>query len=82
MARLPYVDYEGAPGETQRLYRFIEGTIGRVSNFMKLMGHVPWLLRWTFPLGLAAQRGGFGLLDARTKNLAIVKASLANQCHY
>ncbi len=82
MARLPYVETDTAPPDVQALYRFIERTIGRVSNFMKLMGHVPGLLRWTFPLGIVAQRGGVSLLDARTKNLAIVKASLANQCHY
>jgi len=82
MARVPYREKDGASPDVQALYGAIERTIGRVANFMKIMGHVPWLLRWTFPLGIAAQRGGIGLLDVRTKNLAILKVSLVADCQY
>lgn len=82
MARLEYVDPEDAPEGTAELFGAIESTIGRVSNFMRLMGHAPWLLRWTFPLGIAAQRDGFTRTPFPLRNLAIVKTSLLFQCHY
>ncbi len=82
MARVPYVRPETAGPEIRPIYDAIERTIGRVSNFMQVLGNVPWLLRWTFPLGIVAQRGGHGLLDARTKSLAILRVSHVNSCHY
>lgn len=82
MARLGYVDPEDASGDTAALYDGINATIGRVSNFMRLMGHAPWLLRWTFPLGVAAQREGFARTPVALRNLAIVKTSLCFNCTY
>lgn len=82
MARVEYRDGENAGRATGELYEAIESTIGRVSNFMKIMGHVPHLLRWTYPLGVVAQRDGFALVPFDLRNLAIVKTSLVNSCHY
>lgn len=82
MARIEYRDHDDSGSATEELYGAIETTIGRVSNFMKIMGHAPHLLRWTFPLGIAAQRDGFSSIPFRLRNLAIVKTSLVNSCHY
>lgn len=82
MARIEYRDRGDAGPVTGQLYDAIESTIGRVSNFMKIMGHVPHFLRWTFPLGIVAQREGFTSVPFAFRNLAIVKTSLVNTCHY
>lgn len=82
MARVEYIQPEDADGATHELYEAIETTIGRVSNFMRIMGNTPHFLRWTFPLGIAAQRDGFSTIPFRLRNLAIVKTSLVNSCHY
>lgn len=82
MARIEYQQPGEGPAATEELYSAISSTIGRVSNFMRIMGHAPHLLRWTFPLGIAAQRDGFTTIPFELRNLAIVKTSLVNSCHY
>lgn len=82
MARIEYLESDAAGRVTGELYEAIESTIGRVSNFMKIMGHVPHLLRWTFPLGIVGQREGFSSIPFELRNLAIVKTSLVNTCDY
>lgn len=82
MARVPYVEYEDASQEVRDLYDSARRITGRVTNFHKIMGHVPWLYRWYLPLQMSVQRSGIGLLDKRTKALAHVKTSLVNSCAY
>lgn len=72
----------GEDPEVDILYDAIEGAIGRISNFMKLLAHVPWALQFTVPLGVVVQREGWGKLEFRLRNLVIVKTSLENQCFY
>lgn len=82
MARFEYISPESASAEQWELFGAIESTIGRVSNFMRLMARVPHLLRWTFPLGIAAQRDAFAVTPFEIRNLAIVKTSLIYKCEY
>lgn len=81
MARVRYVERRESR-TVAALYDDIEATIGRVSNFMRLMAHVPWVLQWSFPLGVSVQREDFGLLDFRLRNLVVVKAAVENRCAY
>ena len=82
MARIPYVEREDASEEVQQLYDYVEMTHGRLANFPRIMGNVPWILKWSLPLGLVVQREGYCMIDAQTRVLAIIKASQMNHCNY
>jgi len=61
----------------------IVDTLGRVPNFMATVAHSPAVLRWLIPFVATLHREGTGsVLDARTKNLVILKTSLVNGCEY
>lgn len=78
-ARLAYVERDQAPPEVQEAYDKAQKTMGRVSNFVKIMANhpqsVPGFLAW-YP------RLREGALDIKLRQLAYVKASQLNGCNY
>lgn len=82
MARIPYADDGREDPESAHMYGVIEDTWGRLVNFWRLLGHSPPLLRWMAPLSMTVQRETYLDLDPSLKRLAILKASLINECHY
>lgn len=79
MARLPFVEREQAPAETQEAYEKLQRAMGRVSNFMKLIANHPQ----SFPAFVAwYPRLREGALDIKLRQLAYVKASQLNGCNY
>lgn len=82
MARIPYANEGREPAESAEMYEVIEGTWGRLVNFWQLMGHSPALLRWMVPLSMTVQRETYLDIDPTLKRLAIIRASLVNECHY
>ena len=78
-ARLPYVERDQAPPETQTLYDVVHKAAGRVLNIFKLMAHhpksLPPFLQWYPTLR-------DGALDIKLRQLAYVKASQVNRCTY
>ncbi|MFQ5803741.1 MAG: hypothetical protein ACE5JQ_12665 [Candidatus Methylomirabilales bacterium] len=78
-ARLPYLEREQVPGEVQTAYDNLQKATGRVSNMVKLMAHhsksLPPFVQW-YPTLRA------GALDIKLRQLAYVKASQLNGCHY
>ena len=79
MARLPFVERDQAPPEVQAAYDKVLKTMGRVSNFVKLIANhspsLPSFLEWYPKLRN-------GALDITLRQLAYVKASQVNGCHY
>lgn len=78
-ARLPYVERDQAPPEVQDVYDRAQKAMGRVSNLFKLMAHharsLPPFFAWYPTLRE-------GALDIKLRQLAYVKASQLNGCHY
>jgi alkylhydroperoxidase family enzyme len=78
-ARVPYVERDQAPPEIQEVYERVQKATGRVPNLFKLMAHharsLPAFVQW-YP---ALREGP---LDIRLRQLAYVRVSQVNGCHY
>jgi alkylhydroperoxidase family enzyme len=78
-ARLPYVERDQAPAEVQAVYDRMQKATGRVPNFYRLMAHhaksLPPFAEWYPTLRE-------GALDIQLRQLAYVKVSQLNGCHY
>lgn len=63
--------------------RDVTELLGRVPNFFRTVAHSPAVVRWLVPFVATIHREGTGsLVDARTKNLVILRTSILNQCKY
>ena len=78
---MPYVapvEQQQASQEARELFGAIEQKLGAVPNIFRTMAHHPPVLQATLAMSeaLAAQ------LPDKLRELAYLKASLVNQCHY
>lgn len=77
--RLPYLERDQVPSDVQTVYDNLQKATGRVLNIFKLMAHharsLPPFLKWYPTLRE-------GALDIKLRQLAYVKASQLNRCHY
>lgn len=80
MARVAPVESASAPREVQTVYDQVESVFGVVPNLLKTVAHVPAAVA-PLAMFLGAFRNAGGV-DQRTKELAILTASLLNGCHY
>ncbi|MEK6709058.1 MAG: carboxymuconolactone decarboxylase family protein [Nitrospinota bacterium] len=53
-----------------------------VSNSTRTVAHSPWAVKWLIPFTTAIQRESGGALDAKTKELAIIRTSVVNTCDF
>jgi alkylhydroperoxidase family enzyme len=78
-ARLPYLERDQVPPEIQTLYDNVQKGTGQVLNIFKLMAYharsLPRFLQW---YGTLRE----GALDIKLRQLAYVRASQINGCHY
>lgn len=79
MARVPYLEREQLPAELQTVYDTIQKTMGRVPNFLKVLAHSPKVLTGYLGLGGALRETR---LDPKLRELAYLKTSQLNRCHY
>jgi alkylhydroperoxidase family enzyme len=57
--------------------------LGRVANLLRILAHSPGLARWFLPLVAAVRQPQAGAVSAaRLRNLAVLKTSILNGCHY
>jgi alkylhydroperoxidase family enzyme len=78
--RIEPVDHEQAAPVVRRIYDAIERQTGRVSNFFKMLGNKPDLLRAFNQLyGVVWAEGA---LAAKLKELAYLRVSILNGCAY
>lgn len=80
MARVRPIEADEAPADVRVVYEQVESVFGVVPNLLKTMAHVPAAVA-PFAMFLGAFRSA-GRIDQRTKELAILMASLQNGCHY
>jgi alkylhydroperoxidase family enzyme len=79
MARVPYVEPDGAPEDVARVYASVRQRAGHVLGFFKALAH--------FPAALAAAEALLGALrrvalDPKLRELAYLKTSQLNGCAY
>lgn len=79
MARVPYLERDQVPPDLQSVYDNTQKAIGRVPNFHKVLAHSPKALTGYLALGGALREMK---LDARLRELAYLKTSQVNHCHY
>ncbi|MBI1724772.1 MAG: carboxymuconolactone decarboxylase family protein [Candidatus Tectomicrobia bacterium] len=82
MPRLPKISDEEAPEELRRVFDGARELLGFVSNSTRTVAHSPWVVKWLVPFTTAIQRESGGALDAKTKELAIIRTSAVNTCHF
>ena len=74
------VEKEQAGPVVRRIYESLEQRSGSVSNFFKMLGHKPDVLRAYNQLSSAVWADG--ALDGKLKELAYLRVSIANGCEY
>jgi alkylhydroperoxidase family enzyme len=79
MARVPYLEWGQVSVDLQTVYDTTEKAIGRVPNFHKVLAHSPKALT-----GYLALSGALRdlKLDPKLRELAYLKTSQLNRCHY
>jgi alkylhydroperoxidase family enzyme len=82
MPRLPKILDDEALEDVKRVFDGAKELLGFVSNSTRTVAHSPWVVKWLIPFTTAIQRESGGLLDARTKELAIIRTSVVNNCDF
>lgn len=83
MTRVPMRTDAEADALTKAFWDGCTELIGRVPNSMRVYGRLPKIAMWMLPFMVSLQReGAGGHLDGRTKELIVLKTSMANACEY
>lgn len=83
MARIDYVDPDTPPPALAPVFQEQRRTGRRITNFHRLLAHLPWVYKWYVPFSQAVYRGGGeSTLDQRTRQLVQIQTSLVNACEY
>lgn len=82
MPRLPRITDEEATPELRAVFDGARQMLGFVSNSTRTIAHSPWVVKWLTPFTAAVQRESGGVLDARTKELAVIRTSVVNTCAF
>ena len=78
--RITPVEPDQAPNVVRRIYDSLAQRSGSVSPFYKMLGHKPDVLRAYSQLSAAVMAEG--ALSPRLKELAYLRVSIRNGCHY
>ena len=70
------------PRTVRQIFEGAREMLGFVSNSTRTIAHSPWVAKWLIPFATAVQRESGGLLDAQTKELAIIRTSVVNTCDF
>jgi len=81
--RLKGISDEEATGVVKQIFDTSNQLLGRTANLMRILVHSPYLARWFLPLVAAVRQPNAGAVsDVRLRNLAVLKTSTVNDCHY
>ena len=81
--RLRGITDEEATGVVRQVFETSNRLLGRSSNLLRILAHSPYLARWFLPFVAAVRQPRAGALsDVRLRNLAVLKTSTVNDCHY
>jgi alkylhydroperoxidase family enzyme len=72
-----------AVGAVKELFDSSNELLGRTANLMRILAHSPQLAKWLLPFIAAVRQPNAGAVSAvRLRNLAVLKTSTINDCHY
>src|SRR3954466_11123557 len=80
MARLSYVEKEGAQPDQEKILAQVTQKSGKIANLWKLMAHSPMVLETFMPFYKTLMMKAS--LDGKLRELAYVKTSMINGCGY
>lgn len=80
MSRIPLMEPENAPAEVRAIYEKMRAGGGEVFNVMKMFGNNPHFLEAMYHLIEGIYRDA--KLAPRYRELAYLRASQLNSCHY
>jgi len=81
--RLRGITDEEATGPAKDLFDAANKMLGRTANLMRILAHSPYVARWIMPFIAAVRQPNAGAVsDVRLRNLAVLKTSTVNDCHY
>jgi alkylhydroperoxidase family enzyme len=83
-ARVSILDPEAPKDDAaRRLFAAYTAFRGRVANSSRIWAHNPYLAKFNLLAAILPQREGAGqMLSARVKEMAVLKTSHVNSCHY
>ena len=72
-----------ATGLAKEIFDSSNQLLGRTANLVRILAHSPYLARWFLPFVAAVRQPDAGAVcDVRLRNLATLKTSTLNGCHY
>ena len=72
-----------ATGLAKEIFASSNQLLGRTANLVRILAHSPYLARWFLPFVAAVRQPNAGAVsDVRLRNLATLKTSTVNGCHY
>ena len=81
--RIRGIGDDEARADVRAVYDAAEALLGRVANLLRILAHSPGVARWFLPLVAAVRQPRPGAVPpARLRNLAVLKTSILNGCHY
>lgn len=81
--RIRGIGDEEATGVVLEVFDAATQTLGRVANLLRILALSPGIAKWFLPLVAAVRQPTAGALsDVRLRNLAVLKTSTVNGCHY
>ena len=81
--RLRGISDQEATGLVKEIFDSSNQLLGRTANLVRILAHSPYLARWFLPFVAAVRQPNAGAVsDVRLRNLAVLKTSTVNGCHY
>ena len=81
--RLKGISDEEATGVVKQIFDTSNQLLGRTANLVRILCHSPYVARWFLPLVAAVRQPKAGAVsEVRLRNLAVLKTSIINDCHY
>jgi len=81
--RLRGISDEEASGSVKEIFDSSNQLLGRTANLVRILAHSPYLARWFLPFVAAVRQPNAGAVsEVRLRNLAVLKTSTINDCHY
>jgi hypothetical protein len=81
--RLRGISDDEATGLVKEIFDSSNQLLGRTANLVRILAHSPHLARWFLPFVAAVRQPNAGAVsNVRLRNLAVLKTSTINDCHY
>ena len=81
--RIRGISDDEATGAAKEMFAAANAMLGRVANLARIVAHSPEVAKWWMPFVAVVRQPMAGCVSAvRLRNLAVLKTSTVNGCHY